>query len=146
LDPDDLNVKREMRNVKCKINFTLNENPLSELADADGNVIGGLKLSIPDAGENSEIVKWRDSEIHVYPNPAQSILNIEIENQSSEPGTMSLELRNLQGVVVMKTEPETMVAGWHKHAVEVSRFMPGVYFLRTNVNGEILMRKVIITR
>lgn len=33
--------------------FTLNENPLSEIADISGNVIANTKLTIPDAGSSS---------------------------------------------------------------------------------------------
>jgi hypothetical protein len=128
------------------IRFLLNENPLSELADAEGNVIGGMKLSIPDAGGNGEIAKWRNSEIFVYPNPARSMLNIEFETMNPEAVALNLELLNLQGVMVIKSNPETISLGWYKHQMDVSGLAPGVYFLRAKVDGEIRMKKVVITR
>jgi hypothetical protein len=146
LDSDDLNEKREMRNVKCKIKFTLNENPLSEVADAEGNVIGGLKLSIPDAGENGEMANWRNGEILVYPNPAHTMLNIEFESVSPETETLTMELVNVQGVSVFKYQTETIISGWQKHQLDVSGLAPGVYFLRANLDGEIRVKKVVISR
>ncbi len=127
------------------IRFTLNENPLSEFADGDGNVIDGLKLSMPTAG-NSEIAKWRNSEIVVYPNPARSTLNIELETFNPEPETLNLELVNLQGVVVITREPVTITAGWYKDQLNLREIAPGVYFLRANLNGETVNKKIVITR
>jgi hypothetical protein len=143
-DPDDLNVKREMRNVKCKINFTLNENPLSELADSEGNVIGGLKLSIPDAGENSEIVKWRDSEIHVYPNPARDVITIEI--LTDRDGLASIELVNMQGISVLKNPQIMMQAGLNREKINSSGLMPGVYMLKFSYGEVTTFRKIIVRR
>ncbi len=127
------------------IRFTLNENPLSEFADADGNVIGGLKLSMPTAG-NSEMAKWRNSEIFVYPNPAQSTLNLELETFNPEPETLTLEMVNLQGVVVMTREPVTISAGWHKNQLDLRGIAPGVYFLRAKLGGDVTIKKIMITR
>ncbi len=131
--------------LPSSIRFTLNENPLSEFADGDGNVIGGLKLSMPTAG-NSEMAKWRNSEIFVYPNPAHETLNIELETLNPEPETLNLELVNLQGVVVMKREPETVMAGWNKSQFDLRGIAPGVYFLRANLGGEVIVKKIMITR
>ena len=50
------------KTMATNIRFTLNANPLSELADGDGNVIENAKLSIADAMGNGEIAKWRNSE------------------------------------------------------------------------------------
>jgi hypothetical protein len=144
LDSDDLNEKREMRNVKCKINFTLNENPLSELADSEGNVISGLKLSIPDAGENSEMVKWQNGEILVYPNPAKEILNIEYQIFNPVVGTSYLELINLHGIAVIKCKPVKVVAGYNSHQLDLRGILPGIYFLKIAVQGNDFIRKVVI--
>jgi hypothetical protein len=128
------------------IHFTLNENPLSELSDGIGTVINGLKLSIPDAGENGERAKWQNSEILVYPNPAKEVLNIEFESVRPETEMLTMELVNLQGVALIKYQSETMVPGWQKRQMDVSSLAPGVYFLRANMNGEIRMKKVVISR
>jgi hypothetical protein len=110
-----------------------------------------MKLSIPDAGINGVTVETHGSasppiSITVYPNPARSLINVEFEIQNAEPSTLTLELLNLQGVVVMTTNPETILSDWHKHQMEVSGMAPGVYFLRAKVDSEILIKKVAITR
>jgi hypothetical protein len=137
-----------MRNVKCEINFTLNENPLSEIADGEGNVIGELKLSIPHAGIAADDLETHGSAslqmaISVYPNPAQEVLNIEFE--SYVEGVASLELVNMHGVTTIKRALGLTNAGWHKEAMDVRRLSPGVYFLKVEVNGEVSTKKVVIT-
>ena len=126
------------------IRFTLNESPLSELADGEGNVIDGAKLSVADAGSNGKTVRWQNGKVVCYPNPAHSTLNIELETPSI--GTLNLELVNLQGVSVITLEPVTVAAGWHKEQLDLRGLAPGVYFLRANLNGELVVRKVIISR
>jgi len=128
------------------IRFTLNDNPLSELADGDGNVIDGAKLSVADAGANDKTVKWQKGNLVCYPNPAHSTLNLELETFNPEPVTLNLELVNLHGVVVMKCEPETISAGWHKDHLDVRGIAPGVYFLRAKLGGEVIIQKVLISR
>jgi hypothetical protein len=85
-------------------------------------------------------------DITVYPNPAQSTLNLELETFNPEPETLNLELVNLHGVVVMKREPVTISAGWHKDQLDVREIAPGVYFLRANLSGEVIIKKIMITR
>jgi len=126
------------------IRFTLNDNPLSELADGDGIVIDGAKLSVADAGTNGKTVKWQNGNLVCYPNPAHSTLNLELETPSS--GTLNLELVNLQGEVVMKRDLGIVKAGWHKEQVDLRGLAPGVYFMRANMNGDFVIKKVIITR
>jgi hypothetical protein len=133
-------------NVPEPIRFTLNENPLSELADSEGNVIAELTLSIPNANLNSKMEKWREGEILVYPNPAKAVLNIEFESVSPKTGTLKMELVDLQGVSVIKQQAETMVPGWQKHQMDLGGMAPGVYFLRANMDGEIRVKKVVISR
>jgi hypothetical protein len=67
------------------IRFTLNNNLLSELADADGNLIGGLKLFIPDPRTNGETERWQNGKILCYPNPVCEALNIELETLNLKP-------------------------------------------------------------
>ncbi|MCX6277475.1 MAG: hypothetical protein NT004_05200, partial [Bacteroidetes bacterium] len=59
--------------------FTLNPNPLSELADGDGNVIGNAILTIADAGNASSVA--HNNMVTIYPNPTSDILNKVIVNK-----------------------------------------------------------------
>jgi hypothetical protein len=133
-----------LRPSSLVLRFTLNESPLSELADGYGNVIGNAKLLMPDAGINGKTVRWQNGKLVCYPNPAYSTLNLELETPS--PGTLNLELVNLQGVPVITSEPGTVDAGWHKEQLDLRGLAPGVYFLRANLNGDIIVKKVVISR
>jgi hypothetical protein len=146
LTSGDLNVKRKMRNVKCDIRFALNDSILSEFADADGNVIGGLKLFIPVAGTNGETVKWKNGNILCYPNPARETLNIELETFNPEPETLKLEMLNIHATKVWKGEPETIGSGWHHFQLDLRDMAPGIYFLRATMNNEVMIKKVVISR
>jgi hypothetical protein len=135
------NLKSEIRNLKSEIRFTLNISPLSELADGNGNVIDGAKLTMPDA---SSLPIAHRSLLIVYPNPACETLNLELETTSDGP--VNLELVNLQGLSIMKRDLGIVDAGWHMERLDLRGLTPGVYFLRANLNGEITVRKVIISR
>jgi hypothetical protein len=74
------------------------------------------------------------------------MLNIEFESVSPETETLTMELVNVQGVSVFKYQTETIISGWQKHQLDVSGLAPGVYFLRANLDGEIRVKKVVISR
>jgi hypothetical protein len=139
-----INPASSIQHPVSSFRFTLNESPLSELADGEGNVIGNAKLWIPDAGASGKTVRWQSDNVVCYPNPAHSTLNLELETPSI--GTLNLELVNLQGVSVMNRDLGIMKAGWHKEQLDLRGLAPGVYFLRANMNGELVVRKVIISR
>jgi hypothetical protein len=128
------------------IRFTLNDNTISELADADGNVIDRIKLFIPDANGNNDLAKWRNIELVIYPNPTKSTLNIDLQSFNPEPSELTIELVNIHGVTVMQPQPETIVSGWHHLKMDVSDLAPGVYFLKAKVGDEVQMKKIIISR
>jgi hypothetical protein len=133
-----------MRNVKCEISFALNENPLSEFADGDGNVIDGLKLSMPVAGKNGETVKGQNGKMVCYPNPAQEILNIELLTEKD--GLVKVDLVNIQGISVFKIPQILVNAGWNREKINVSGMAPGVYLLKV-ISGDVTeIRKVIVRR
>ncbi len=135
-----------MTGLTPEIRFLLNESPLSELADADGNVIPDVKLIMPVAAarniENQQ--NGTTANVWVYPNPATEKLNVEVESPSD--GTLHLELVNMNGVTVMKPGPVAVNAGWDRTQLDVGDLVPGVFFLRVNLSGTILIRKVTISR
>ena len=119
------------------IHFTLNENPLSELADGQGNVIYGAKLAMPDAIGNGEM-----DIVNIYPNPAVSILNIEFVLQ--EECHVNLELVNLQGAPVMKSDLGLLGAGLQTKQLELGELAPGVCFLHMTMGEQMVVKKVVI--
>ena len=134
----------EFRNPKSEtpIRFVLNENPLSELADGDGNVIYNAKLLIADAGNAS--LETRNNMVTVYPNPTSDILNIEyLMNQD---GTFTAELVNLTGVVVVKTDRITSKTGMNKATMNLRDLPNGAYMLKVTLEDQTEMRKVVVNR
>ena len=122
------------------IRFTLNDNPLSELANGDGNVVFGAKLLIPDAGQ---LLNIHNSLVSVYPNPASRILNIEYVMDKS--GDFAAELVSLQGQTVGKIT-STCNAGQHKTTMNVQDLPNGAYMLKMHFGEQTEVRKVVINR
>jgi hypothetical protein len=141
--------KCQVPGAKCQISFALNDNPLSELADGDGNVLYDAKLTIPDAKANGEMVKWRNGEngsISVYPNPAKDVLNVEFVIDDNNVGIshgMSLQLVTLQGIVVARQNLPDVRAGLNKTTMGVSKLPNGAYFLRVE-SGEVFKTVMVI--
>jgi hypothetical protein len=127
------------------IGFQLNSNPLSELADVEGNVLDGAKLSITDAGKESVVEKWKDPEsLVIYPNPAKDVLNIEFI--SGKADLMKMELISAQGITMMQF-PETVVnEGWNRTVIDLHDVKSGAYLLKITCGDKVEMKKVIVNR
>jgi hypothetical protein len=138
----------QVSSVKCRIRFALNDNPLSELADGDGNVIGGEKLFIPTGG-NGEMVKWRNGEIVCYPNPVKDVLNVEFVTSNVDAKTgvsMSLQLFTMHGVVVAKQNVADVKTGLNKTTMDLRDLPNGAYLLKVLYGDQSEVRKVIVNR
>jgi hypothetical protein len=136
----------QVSNARCQIGFALNDNVLSELADAEGNVISDVKLTMP-TGENGKMVKWQNGKVEivsVYPNPAKETLNVEI--LTGTDGPVSLELLNMQGISTMKIPQILVQAGWNREQINISGVAPGVYMLKVTCGDVTEIRKVIVNR
>jgi hypothetical protein len=138
-------ISDEIRNPKSeiRIRFSLNENPVSELADAEGNVIDGAKLAVADAGHPSPVTR-HDDLLSVYPNPVSELLSIEYLMESD--GMFSAELMNPQGVVVMRTDKTSSPAGLHKTILNLRELPNGAYLLKAVCGENMKTVKVIVNR
>jgi hypothetical protein len=132
-----------MTNDELRIRFSLNESPISELADAEGNVIDGAKLTIADAGHLSPVTRHEDF-LSVYPNPVSEVLSIEYLMESD--GMFIAELMNTQGVVVMRTDKTRSPAGLHKTTLNLRELPNGAYLLRAVCGENSKTVKVIVNR
>jgi hypothetical protein len=133
------------------IRFTLNENPLSELADGDGNVIDNAKLTIPDATANGEMVRWRDSEIgfiNVFPNPAKDVLYVEfvVGGSGEKQNFVSLQLLTMQGIVIARNGVTDVKTGMNKTTMDLRNLPNGAYMLKVNFGERLEMKKVAVNR
>jgi hypothetical protein len=137
-----------MRNLKTEIRFTLNESPLSELADGDGSVISGVTLTMP-TGKNGEMAKRRNGEIVCYPNPVKDVLNVEFVTDNVDGKTwygMSLQLVTMHGVVVAKQTVADIKTGMNKTTMDLRDLPNGAYLLKVYFEDLVEVRKVIINR
>jgi hypothetical protein len=137
------NIEQRISNVERQIRFTLNEDPISELADAYGNVIDGAKLTIADAGHASPVTRHEEM-LSVYPNPVSEVLSIEYLMESD--GMFSAELMNPQGVVVMRTDKTNSPAGLNKTTMNLRELPNGAYLLKAVCGENSKTVKVIVNR
>jgi autotransporter-associated beta strand protein len=132
--------------LKENIRFTLNDNPLSELADADGKVLSNARLNIPDAVKDGKLVSWQvgkiGSVVNVYPNPASVVLNVEY--QMGLDGEVRGLIYNTQGEVVSKVEFGFQEAGLHKETIDLDCLAPGVYTLKMMMGDKTVVKKVVV--
>jgi hypothetical protein len=79
------------------IRFTLDNNPLSELADGAGNIHADAVLSVPDAGGTSSGQAGNRGldGVVIYPNPAYERLTVEYILE--RPGDVTYEICNIHG-------------------------------------------------
>jgi hypothetical protein len=129
-------------NYDRAIHFSLNDNPLSELADGDGNVIYNAILSVADAGIASSV--RQNNMVRIYPNPASDLLSIEYIME--QEGTCSAELMNLTGVVVAKITTDDSKAGLNKMIMNLSDVPNGAYMLNVILEDHTEVLKVIVNR
>ncbi len=121
------------------IRFTLNEDPISELADGDGNVLYNAKLIMPDASISLPIA--HSSLLIAYPNPAEDVLNVEFVMEHA--GRANIKLVTMQGVVVLKQNLTDVKAGLNKTTMDVSKLPNGAYLLRVEA-GEVFKTVMVI--
>jgi hypothetical protein len=132
-----------MTNDELRIRFTLNDNPISELADAEGNVIDGAKLAIADAGHASPVTRHEEM-LSVYPNPVSEVISIEYLMETE--GMFSAELLNPQGVVVMRTDKTSSPAGLNKTTMNLRELPNGAYLMKAVCGENMKTVKVIVNR
>jgi hypothetical protein len=133
--------------VKVKDTFTpticfgLDRNPLSELADGNGNVIERAKLVIADAGHGQT---GFTSMLSVFPNPASGEMNIEFLMEKA--GEFRANIVNLQGVVVLKFSKPDCPPGLHKVTIDLSDLPNGAYMLKAVCGDQPQISKVVVNR
>lgn len=81
--------------------------------------------------------EYRPVELHVYPNPAQDVVNV------MTPGDMmtKLQIINIHGQVVMDMEPNQVLK-----TIQTRDLTSGVYFVRVEARGETLTKKLEVVR
>ncbi len=134
-----LNIHARAKGTASKsLRFTLNSDPLSEIADAEGVVFKDALLAIAEVDGNTKDV------VSVYPNPAKDVLNIGYAMQAD--GTFFTELYSVQGSLVMATSANDKLAGSYTETLNTSKLTPGIYTLRIYRGSLVSNHKIIVTK
>lgn len=84
------------------------------------------------------------AELILWPNPARDAAWLDFTLQ--EPGMVSLELRDMQGVPVNPEIVKTLDAGQHRQLLEFNHLPAGIYLIVLQSQGNRTYRKVIVQR
>jgi PKD repeat protein len=82
--------------------------------------------------------------IHVYPNPAVSLVNIDIENPVS--GSVSLSVFDITGKMVETVSQTQLEQGSYTLSFDASDLQPGIYFLKATGSGWERTAKMVVDR
>ncbi|KAA1242113.1 M12 family metallo-peptidase [Aquimarina sp. RZ0] len=82
-----------------------------------------------------------DSDIKIYPNPAEDVLNIEINNLENK--TSRFFIRDINGRTLKSMLIETPPGSNYKEELTVSDLPSGVYFIQFNGNKKSITKKLI---
>jgi hypothetical protein len=81
-------------------------------------------------------------ELIVYPNPAEEVVNIQIENKKFDAfGTLSLFSSTGQKLV---SKDVPFVRGNNNYLIELEKELQGVYFIQFTVDRVVQRRKIVI--
>jgi ribosomal protein S8E len=124
------------------IRFTLQQNPLCELADATGEVLYYAKLAIADAGPVT--AGYDEIVVSFYPNPAADVLNI--ETIMPVEGQFKADLITVTGSVAGHLQERILKAGLNKLTLDISNLPNGAYLLRVVAGDQTKTMKVIVNQ
>lgn len=77
----------------------------------------------------------------VFPNPANSILNIEFRSAGFSP--VCIEILNLQGMKI-KSQSMNLLSGFQRVVMDIHGLKAGMYIIRLTSNEQISSRKIIV--
>ena len=99
-------------------------------------------LSIQDKSTSANTLEFSPGEIHVFPNPVNSLLNIRA-NFKQETKEVKIQLLNSSGILI--SEKQLAVAERTIHeTMDVRAFSPGLYLLVMSFdNGQVITRKIV---
>ncbi|MGE0638552.1 MAG: T9SS type A sorting domain-containing protein [Bacteroidia bacterium] len=107
-----------------------------QVTDGNGCVVSESILVSTNTGLEEQSI---EALVSVYPNPAKDMITVEL------PAGKTADMCDLFNVIGSRIESFT-VAGKQKFTVDLKTFAKGVYFLRMNVDGQLITKKIIITK
>jgi len=77
-----------------------------------------------------------------FPNPVKGMTSFNII--LDKPATVTIEVSNLMGQVVMSMDKGIVTAGIHKYSLDAHQLAPGVYFYSVKIGSETYTHKMIV--
>lgn len=79
--------------------------------------------------------------IKIFPNPTNDIINVYYNLK--ETSEMSIELNTINGITIRNIVKENQNKGDYKYSL--SNLQPGFYILRIKINGQFLIKNIVVT-
>jgi rhodanese-related sulfurtransferase len=101
------------------------------------NMLGGIETWISAGYQTANNIEEFDDlliRVNIYPNPTNSILNLETEQSD----LYSIEITSLKGKQIYKGEMEGTT-----HQIDLSSFQKGVYFITIKSKDFVTTRKIV---
>ena len=123
----------EQYDTDYECHFTI-KNSEDEVLYTSGNHSDGIFLTYNNDCENVSVAEVAESNIRLYPNPTNGILNIEGN------GEMSISVMNVLGQEVLETTAN------ENTAIDLSGFEEGIYMIRIENKNSTMTEKVNVKR
>lgn len=118
--------------------YSNNQNYNVKLTALNGCGNNEITKQVSTIGSINEI---NNLSVQIYPNPAQSILNVSIESKLSTPS--SFRITNTLGKVVFTKELNTN-NGLNRFSIDVNNFSKGMYLVEIKGKHEVFVKKIMI--
>lgn len=112
-----------------------------QIVNINGNDYTSSASDIFNVGDVTSISENNNTFFNVYPNPANNMLNIEFDSQF-EKENATISVSNLLGKEVISIDNITS----NKTSIDVSALVNGIYFVNTNVKGNVTTEKIVILK
>jgi len=112
-----------------------------DVVDPSGNVAAQVTRAINVVENTTGLGDVEANRLRMYPNPATSYVDLSIEE--SVENTQEVNIVNALGQVILTQSWE---AGQTEHRVDLSNFMPGVYYVQVVNNGVPSVQKLVISK
>lgn len=105
--------------------------------------VPSLPILVEESKANSPYDSTQNT-ISIYPNPTQSQLNLNL--YLIEPSTVKIEIIDAAGKILYYNDIGNLDTGSHNKIIDVSYLSSGVYILRTYINEQAIIKKIVLHR
>jgi hypothetical protein len=93
---------------------------------------------------SDKVIQNQKNAFSLFPNPAKNVTNIKLN--LTENSSVKIDIFELNGKYVHSVSSKTYTKGEHSISIDVSHLTNGTYLIKTTVNNNNLINKLIINR